>query len=242
MSHELHDFYRTVFGLLLQAAAGLLLLPYYFSFSPLARAAAGIHRAHPNANVKQAVAYCLELIEDLVMRFIALVSGGKDSIYSIMRCMQLGHECCCLANLHPPPSAQGDECDSFTFQTVGCGAVEMVAQSLKLPLVRAALNGGCVLSSCEYEATEGDEVEDLLRLIQQCLHKFPDATALSCGAVLSDYQRLRVENVCRRLKLTSLAPLWRVPQQQLVDGMLADGMDAVLVKVNLSPRRVSPTS
>jgi hypothetical protein len=27
MSHELHDFYRTVFGLLLQAAAGLLLLP-----------------------------------------------------------------------------------------------------------------------------------------------------------------------------------------------------------------------
>ncbi len=118
----------------------------------------------------------------------------------------------------------------------------MVAQALKLPLVRAALNGGCVLSSCEYEATEGDEVEDLLRLIQLCLHKFPDATALSCGAVLSDYQRLRVENVCRRLKLTSLAPLWRVPQQQLVDGMLADGMDAVLVKVNLSPRRVSPTS
>ena len=65
-----------------------------------------------------------------------------------------------------PPSAQGDECDSFTFQTVGCGAVELVAQSMKLPLVRAALNGGCVLSSCEYEATEGDEVEDLMRRIQ----------------------------------------------------------------------------
>ena len=178
-------------------------------------------------------------IEDPVMRFIALVSGGKDSIYSIMRCMQLGHECCCLANLHPPPSAQGDECDSFTFQTVGCGAVELVAQSMKLPLVRAALNGGCVLSSCEYEATEGDEVEDLVRLIQLCLQKFPDAAALSCGAVLSDYQRLRVENVCRRLKLTSLAPLWRVPQQQLVDRMLADGIDAVLVKVNLSARCVS---
>ena len=64
------------------------------------------------------------------------------------------------------------------------------------------------------------------------MRKFPDAAALSCGAVLSDYQRLRVENVCRRLKLTSLAPLWRVPQQQLVDRMLADGIDAVLVKVN----------
>ena len=166
------------------------------------------------------------------MRFIALVSGGKDSIYSVVRCMQLGHVCCCLANLHPPPSADSDECDSFTFQTVGCGAVELVAQAMQLPLVRAPLCGSCVRSTCEYEATVGDEVEDLLQLIERCLKQFPDATAVSCGAVLSDYQRLRVENVCRRLKLTCLAPLWRLPQQQLVECMLADGVDAIIVKVS----------
>ncbi len=168
------------------------------------------------------------------MRFIALVSGGKDSIYSIMRCMQLGHECCCLANLHPSSTTQGDECDSFTFQTVGCGAVELVAQCMQLPLVRAPLNGSCVLSTCQYDATEGDEVEDLVQLIQQCLQRFPNATAVSCGAVLSDYQRLRVENVCRRLNLSSLAPLWRMPQQELLDRMLADGVDAIIVKVSFT--------
>ncbi len=168
------------------------------------------------------------------MRFIALVSGGKDSIYSVMRCMQLGHECCCLANLHPPPTADCDECDSFTFQTVGCGAVEHVANAMQLHLVRAPLRGGCVRSTCEYEATDGDEVEDLMRLIEECVKLYPDADAVSCGAVLSDYQRLRVENVCRRLKLTCLAPLWRMPQQHLVQSMLADGVDAIIVKVSLS--------
>jgi diphthine-ammonia ligase len=165
------------------------------------------------------------------MRFIALVSGGKDSIYSVMRCMQLGHECCCLANLHPPPTADCDERDSFTFQTVGCGALEHVANAMQLQLVRTPLLGGCVLSTCEYEATEGDEVEDLMRLIEGCIKLYPDAEAVSCGAVLSDYQRLRVENVCRRLKLTSLAPLWRIPQPLLVRSMLEQGVDAIIVKV-----------
>ena len=103
---------------------------------------------------------------------------------------------------------------------------------MALPLVRAPLRGGCVRSTCDYEATEGDEVEDLLRLLQQCVKEHPDAEAVSCGAVLSDYQRLRVEDVCRRLKLTCLAPLWRVPQQQLVESMLADGVDAIIVKVS----------
>ena len=35
---------------------------------------------------------------------------------------------------------------------------------------------------------------------------------------MSDYQRLRVEAVCADLGLTSLAPLWRVPQRECCDG------------------------
>ena len=40
--------------------------------------------------------------------------------------------------------------------------------------------------------------------------------AVSCGAILSDYQRIRVENVCSRLDLVSLAYLWRRDQDQLL--------------------------
>ena len=38
------------------------------------------------------------------------------------------------------------------------------------------------------------------------------AEAVSVGAILSDYQRVRVEGVCARLNLVSLAFLWRRDQ------------------------------
>lgn len=36
------------------------------------------------------------------MRFVALISGGKDSCYNMMKCVAEGHELVCLANLQPP--------------------------------------------------------------------------------------------------------------------------------------------
>lgn len=36
------------------------------------------------------------------MKFIALISGGKDSIFNILKCIEKGHELVALVNLHPP--------------------------------------------------------------------------------------------------------------------------------------------
>ncbi len=41
-------------------------------------------------------------VEDDGLRVIALVSGGKDSFYSLLHCMANGHRVVALANLHPP--------------------------------------------------------------------------------------------------------------------------------------------
>lgn len=35
------------------------------------------------------------------MRVVAMVSGGKDSSYNMMKCVAEGHEIVALANLHP---------------------------------------------------------------------------------------------------------------------------------------------
>lgn len=35
------------------------------------------------------------------MRVVALVSGGKDSSYNMMKCVAEGHDIVALANLHP---------------------------------------------------------------------------------------------------------------------------------------------
>lgn len=51
------------------------------------------------------------------------------------------------------------------------------------------------------------------------------------GAIASNYQRLRVENVAGRLGLTVLAYLWERDQIELLAEMIAAGLIAILVKV-----------
>ncbi|KAF2612627.1 hypothetical protein F2Q70_00009939 [Brassica cretica] len=46
------------------------------------------------------------------MKVVALVSGGKDSCYVMMKCIQYGHEIVALANLLPVDDSV-DELDSY---------------------------------------------------------------------------------------------------------------------------------
>lgn len=51
------------------------------------------------------------------------------------------------------------------------------------------------LQALLYKTTVGDEVEDLLALLMYAKQEMPELQAVSCGAIASDYQRLRVEHV-----------------------------------------------
>ncbi|CAM9901141.1 unnamed protein product, partial [Ectocarpus fasciculatus] len=93
------------------------------------------------------------------------------------------------------------------------------------------LAGRAVNQALQYSLTEDDEVEDLFLLLKDIKERFPEVEGVGSGAILSNYQRTRVENVCGRLGLTSLAYLWRRPQSPLLAEMVEAGLDAVLVKV-----------
>ncbi|RKP00326.1 hypothetical protein CXG81DRAFT_13391, partial [Caulochytrium protostelioides] len=187
------------------------------------------------------------------LKVLALLSGGKDSCFNLMHCAALGHEIVALANLHPPDGA-GDELDSWMYQTVGHDVIPLYAEALGKPLYRAPVTGRAVQSGMTYHAADadadadadappalGDEVEDLYRLIQTALAQHPSINAVSSGAIRSDYQRLRVENVCARLGLRSLGYLWMRDQAALLRAMIACDVDARLVKVagmGLQPRHL----
>ncbi|XP_020590268.1 diphthine--ammonia ligase isoform X2 [Phalaenopsis equestris] len=66
---------------------------------------------------------------------------------------------------------------------------------------------------------------------QQVKQQIPSVTAVSSGAIASDYQRLRVESVCTRLGLVSLAYLWKEDQVLLLEEMIRRGIVAVIIKV-----------
>lgn len=71
-----------------------------------------------------------------------------------------------------------------------------------------------------YSMTPGDEVEDMFILLNEVKRQIPSVTAVSSGAIASDYQRLRVESVCSRLGLVSLAYLWKQDQSFLLQEMV----------------------
>ena len=76
------------------------------------------------------------------------------------------------------------------------------------------------------ENQDFDEVEDLLELLNKIKEQHPDVQAVATGAILSNYQRLRVENVCQRLGLINLAYLWQRDQRELLDEMIKMRMNA----------------
>lgn len=229
------------------------------------------------------------------LNVIALVSGGKDSFFSALHCLENGHRVVALANLHPPPLAprtrasgnldaglgslaqlglgsekrqggsrpdgDGDDgeaeeeeetdLNSFMYQTVGHQVIPLYAEATGIPLYRRPILGGAVHHGRDYSAaaatpgafpTAGeDETESMTWLIKEVMQKHPEANALSAGAILSTYQRTRVESVAVRLGLTPLAYLWKYPvlpgpaapadEAQLLVDMAAAGMEPRLLKV-----------
>jgi diphthine-ammonia ligase len=175
------------------------------------------------------------------LNVIALISGGKDSLFSILHCQANGHTVVALANLHPVPSTNDDEdINSYMYQTVGHSVIPLYEEALGIPLYRQEITGTAVDSSRDYatplEKQEQDETEDLVPLLRRVLEAHPEANAVSTGAILSTYQRTRVESVALRLGLTPLSYLWQYPllppytQSSLLHDMTAVGQKAIIIK------------
>ncbi|KNG79842.1 putative ATP binding L-PSP endoribonuclease family protein [Aspergillus nomiae NRRL 13137] len=184
------------------------------------------------------------------LNVIALISGGKDSLYSLLHCIRNGHKVIALANLHPPVQDAQEDIDSFMYQTIGHAVIPLYEQALDIPLYRAPISGGAVDTARIYrnDATEEsapeDETESLVPLLKRVMQCHPEANAVCAGAILSTYQRTRIENVACRLGLTPLAWLWNYPvlpapveragvatQAGLLEDMAGVGCEARIIKV-----------
>ena len=184
------------------------------------------------------------------MKVIGLVSGGKDSIMNLMECIKHGHEIVALINLRPPQSLsvlnESESCeknelvqelDSYMYQSVGNELIDMYAEAMQLPLYRGNITGKVLNQNLEYVPNdENDEVEDLFRLLKKVKDELETKhgntiEGVSSGAILSTYQKNRVENICTRLNMTSLAYLWQRNQAELLNEMIESGINAILIKV-----------
>ena len=210
------------------------------------------------------------------LNIIGLISGGKDSFFSLLHCIRHGHRVVALANLFPADNGSSDfairvidadtlpaesqdgiserDLNSFMYQTVGHEVIPLYARATGLPLYRRPIRGGAIRHERDYDASSAgdgaspaaadieDETESMIPLLRAIMDKHPEANAVSSGAILSTYQRTRVESVALRLGLTPLSYLWKYPilpppagsapdEAQLLHDMAAAGLDARIIKV-----------
>jgi len=81
---------------------------------------------------------------------------------------------------------------------VGQDGIAFIADAMQLPLYRHTIHGSAVDQSIDYTShgsQQGDETEDLFQLLSKVVLSQPEVDAVSVGAILSNYQRTRVEHV-----------------------------------------------
>ena len=121
------------------------------------------------------------------MRLAALVTGGKDSIFALYRAQKMGHSIEVLAPMIPKRD------DSYMFHFPNIHITDHISRALEIPLVTASTSG-----------VKEKELEDLEKLLSSL-----DVDGVVTGAILSSYQKERIEKICNKLGIKSIAPLWR---------------------------------
>ena len=87
------------------------------------------------------------------LKIVALISGGKDSFFSLLHCLANGHDVVALANLHPAEASSTEDTDSFMYQTIGHAVIPLYEKALGLPLYRQEIHGGAVNQTKTYGPT-----------------------------------------------------------------------------------------
>ena len=143
------------------------------------------------------------------MRIAALFSGGKDSTYAVYLAQQQGWDVVSLLTVVPKAS------DSYMFHYPNVRWTKLQATAMDIPI--------------KYKESEGlkeKELEDVAELMR---HESVDGYI--CGAIASDYQWSRFNEICHTIGKPLFAPLWRKDQVMLLEDMVQAGFKFMIAGV-----------
>jgi len=132
------------------------------------------------------------------VRVAVLATGGKDSALALYHVLKSGFEVKCLATMIPLRE------DSWMFHYPNIGLMDLWGEVVGLPVVKAETAG-----------VKEEEVEDLKRLVAGL-----GVEGVVSGAIASNYQKIRVERVCKELGVECVAPLWHRKPLDLLEELL----------------------
>jgi len=145
------------------------------------------------------------------MRVGCLISGGKDGLYASYLASKK-NKLVCIISLR---AKEG----SYMFHVPNVELVEKQSEVMNLPLI-----------TMETEGKKEEELEYLKEAIKIAVKKYK-IEGLVSGALASNYQKTRIDKICKELGIESISPMWQKDPKEYMHELLLDKFKVVIVGV-----------
>ncbi len=147
------------------------------------------------------------------MKAAVLFSGGKDSTMAVYKAMKDGWTVEYLLSMH------SENPHSYMFHVPNIHLTQLLSQAMRIPLIQAETPG-----------MKEEELEDLRKALSELKDK--GVEAIFTGAIHSQYQKSRIDQLCQELGLESIAPLWHRDPQEYMEEIIELGFEVVITSVS----------
>ena len=149
------------------------------------------------------------------MKLAALFSGGKDSTYSIFLAKKQGHEIKCLLSVFP----KSDE--SHLLHHPNLQWTHLQSQSMQIPQLTI---------KSEFDETD-NEINSLEKILIQSIDEY-QIEGLVHGGIQSQFQKEKFENLCDKLNLKSITPLWHCNPLEYMNELISSNFVFIITSVS----------
>lgn len=143
----------------------------------------------------------------------ALISSGKDSIYSMYIMQKQNYKVSCMITI------RSKNPDSFMFHTPGIDMVKLQSEAIGIPLIEQETKG-----------VKEEELKDLKKALKTAKEKYK-IEGIITGALFSNYQRTRIEKIADSLNLKIFSPLWHTDQETEMKEILNNDFEFIITKI-----------
>ncbi len=149
------------------------------------------------------------------MKLAALFSGGKDSTYAIHLAKQQGHEVKCLLSVFP----KSEESHLLHFPNVQLTGLQ--SESMKIPQIT-------IQSSSDETSTELELMKKILLRAKDEYH----IEGMIHGGIKSIFQKDNFENLCNKLNLKLISPLWDTEPEKYMNDLVSSNFVFIITSVS----------
>jgi len=146
------------------------------------------------------------------MKAAVLFSGGKDSTMAAYKAMESGWEVSYLLSMH------SENPHSYMFHVPNIHLTQLLSQAMEVPLIQAKTPG-----------EKEKELKDLRNALLELKEK--GVEAIFTGALASEYQKSRIDNLCHEIGLESHAPLWHWDPEEYMQEVIDLGFEVMITSV-----------